>query len=219
MATHFNERYYQNNYRNYDTHSPKHKLNFYNKEIDLFLNPLIEKPKIHDIGCAYGNFLINLDSRFIKFGSDISEFAIECAKKKVLNKNDSISFELIKDSLPFSSINFDVITAFDVLEHMPHLESSMELIYKQLNCNGLFIFVVPVYDGLTGPIVKILDKDPTHLHKWDRNKWINLVSEKFHILEWKGIFRYNLFGKLYIHFPTFLFRNHSPALLVICRKK
>jgi SAM-dependent methyltransferase len=215
----FDQQYYSDNYVDYDSHSPMHKLNFYYKKIDSFLSQSIPDPKIHDIGCAYGNFLFNLDNRFIKFGSDVSEFAILKAREKNLLTNNSINFEIIRNSSPFSEESFDLITAFDVLEHAPSPELIIETIHAQLKNNGTFMFVVPVYDGLSGPIIKKLDKDPTHLHKWNRYSWLNLISKKFHVLEWQGIFRYNFFGLFYVHLPSTLMRNHTPAIIVICRKK
>ena len=216
--TNFDEKYYIENYADYDSHSPIHKLNFYYRKIDFFLNQSTPSPKIHDIGCAYGNFLFNLDNRFIKFGSDVSSFAISKAREKNLSTNNSITFGEITNSSPFSEENFDLVTAFDVLEHIPDPELIIESIHSQLKNHGIFMFVVPVYDGLSGPIIKKLDKDPTHLHKWNRYCWINLISSKFHIIEWEGIFRYNFFGLFYAHFPTTLMRNHTPAIIVVCKK-
>lgn len=214
----FDENYYIENYREYNSHSPKYKLNYYNKIISEFLDPLILNPKIHDFGCAYGNFLFNLDERFSKFGSDISEFAIEKAQEKNALTNQSITFRKITDPHPFSGNEFDLITAFDVLEHIPDLELSILSIYSQLKSGGIFVFVVPVYDGLSGPLIRKLDKDPTHLHKWNRDRWLQLISSKFHVAKWEGIFRYNFFGRFYAHFSTSLIRKHTPAIIVVCKK-
>jgi hypothetical protein len=85
-----------------------------------------------------------------------------------------------------------------------------------LKPNGLFVFVVPVYDGLAGPAIRRLDKDPTHLHKEPRDAWLEWANQHFDSIEWHGLTRY-LFGKFYFHASTTRFRRHTPAILVAAR--
>ena len=113
-----------------------------------------------------------------------------------------------------------VVTAFDTIEHVPDLTAVAAAVRQQLPPKGLFLFVVPVYDGLSGPAIKLLDKDPTHVHKWPRQKWLDWIGgEGFDVREWTGILRYLLPGGYYLHAPTGTFRGHTPAILVAARRR
>jgi hypothetical protein len=76
---------------------------------------------------------------------------------------------------------------------------------------------VPVYDGLSGPIIRRLDHDVTHLQKHGRDFWLRLVSRRFHVVAWQGLVRYLLPGGVYLNWPTTVFRRHTPAIAVVAR--
>lgn len=116
-------------------------------------------------------------------------------------------------------LRFGAVTAFDSLEHMPDVEAAALSIDSQLVPGGSFVFVVPVYDGVSGPLIRRLDGDPTHLHKWPRTQWLDWAARHFEIVSWRGILRYLLPGGYYLHLPTRLFRSHTPAIIVVCRRQ
>ena len=60
---------------------------------------------------------------------------------------------------------FHAIVAFDVIEHVPDLDAIAKFVHSELDAHGVFVFVVPVYDGPLGGLVRRLDKDPTHMQK------------------------------------------------------
>ena len=68
-------------------------------------------------------------------------------------------------------------------------------------------------------IIRRLDRDPTHLHKWPRQRWLDWAARHFSVVEWSGIVRYLLPGGYYLHLVTRLFRRHAPAIIVIARKR
>ena len=80
--------------------------------------------------------------------------------------------------------------------------------------------VVPVYDGVVGKGMKLMDKDPTHVWQISRYKWVDLIKNKFEIIEIVPHFRFPapVFGYLFFELPEFLFR-FSPAIMIIARKK
>lgn len=96
--------------------------------------------KLLDIGCAYGHFLEILKDDFDVCGSDISEHAIEIAKKKVDCPYACADLEL--DGIPFND-KFDIITAISVIEHLKDPRAGLEQIYDHLNPGGLFCFEIP----------------------------------------------------------------------------
>jgi 2-polyprenyl-3-methyl-5-hydroxy-6-metoxy-1,4-benzoquinol methylase len=112
-----------------------------------------------------------------------------------------------------------VVTTFDVIEHVPNPDAVARSAIEQLADGGCFVFVVPVYDGVTGPVIRLLDRDPTHIHKWSRQRWLDWAAAHFSVVEWKGILRYLLPGGYYLHVVTRALRRHTPAIIVVARKR
>ena len=214
MVLKINNNYYENNYVDYEAQNPERKLRFY-REVILRHSPHSNALKVHDIGCAFGLFLGSLPNNWKRSGSDISVDAISEAAVRF----PEVSFYHSEAELMPGKERFDVVTALDVFEHIEDLDNALREVWSRLVDGGMFFFVVPVYDGLSGPIIRRLDKDPTHIHKWKRNEWIELVSRKFEIVEWIGIIRYLLPGGYYLHIKSRALKNHTPAIAVICRKK
>ena len=204
----FEREYYEANYRDYARQNPPRKLQFYRglAERAVAGKP---SPRILDFGCAFGAFLSALDSTWRRFGADVSQYAIERAALAV---PEATFARADIDSIPFSG-------TFDVIEHVPSLELVASVIQSKLSSDGCFIFVVPVYDGPTGPIVRLLDKDETHLHKRSRDFWLAWAAENFTLGEWWGIYRYLVPGLGYLHLPTQAWRRWTPAIAVAARKR
>ncbi len=206
--------YYETYYPNYEAQNPDRKIAFYRHTLEKHWNDSLPK-RVHDIGCAFGRFLSSLSGWEI-YGSDASHHAIESARERMPNGN--FVADAGANGLPFS-VKFGAVTAFDVLEHVPDLDALAGHINRELAPKGIFVFVVPVYDGLSGPLIRKLDKDPTHIHKWARGAWLEWAEKHFEVLEWNGILRYLLPVGGYLHLPTRLFRGHTPAILVAARRK
>lgn len=117
-------------------------------------------------------------------------------------------------------LNFQIIVAFDVLEHIQEIDAIFKDIFIRLGVKGLFVFVCPVYDGPLGFIVRLLDKDSTHIHKKSRFWWLHLAkSTGFNIIEWRGIMRYFLPWRYYLHMRMMgLLKRIAPAIIVVCCK-
>lgn len=102
--------------------------------------------KVHvlDIGARFGTFLsriyghgyhnvtgIDVDVASISRGLDAYPYL-----RKRLHAYDGAS-------LPYKSETFDVITMFDVIEHIPHIAAFMEEVYRVLKRHGAFLFQTP----------------------------------------------------------------------------
>jgi SAM-dependent methyltransferase len=208
------EEYYQQNYRSYDRQNPDYKLDYYRDCVERYRDRRLPK-RIHDIGCGPGHFLRRLPGDWAIHGSDINTFAVDRASAAMPRGRFRLGAGAL-DALfeePFA-----VVTAFDVLEHVPDIEAAGRAIAAQLLAGGVLIFVVPVYDGLSGPIVHALDRDPTHVHKRGRGFWLDWASRHFDLIQWEGLVRYLLPGG-YLHLVTSTFRRHTPAVLVACRAR
>lgn len=210
----FEREYYDANYRNYDRQNPARKLTDYANAIERCSLPG-DKPSILDIGCAFDTFLGSLDHRWDIAGIDYSEYAIGLARKHVPRGR----FETVRDGrIPFPD-RFTAITAWDVIEHIPDLQIVAREVDAHLDENGVFVLVVPVYDGPLGPVVRLLDGDPTHVHRMSRRFWLDWVDRHFQVEEWWGIFRYLLPTGHYVHWPSRWLRRVAPAVVVVARRK
>jgi SAM-dependent methyltransferase len=210
----FERDYFEKTYRNYSRQNPRRKLRFYRSLVEGAVRPG-GTPRILDVGCAFGAFLSELNPEWKRFGIDVSEFATERAAQIL----PSATFARAGiESIPFEG-PFDLITAFDVIEHVPSLEDAGSSVTSKLSRDGCFVFVVPVYDGLTGPLVHLLDRDVTHVHKRSRDFWLRWAAERFVVVEWLGLCRYLLPGGYYVHVVTRAGRRFTPAIAVVARKR
>jgi SAM-dependent methyltransferase len=206
--------YYEVVYRDYHRQNPPRKLRFYRRLVER-VAPVDHPPRILDIGCAFGAFLSTLDPRWERFGIDLSRYATERAAETVPGATFSRAGV---DEIPFPG-PFDVVTAFDVIEHIPSLETVASAVSGKLAPGGHFVFVVPVYDGVTGPLIRALDRDETHVHKRSRDFWLAWARESFTLLDWLGVYRYLLPGLGYAHLPTRLLRRFTPAIVAVARRR
>jgi len=209
----FDRHYYETQYRDYERQNPSRKMHFY-RSLALRAAAGCERPRVLDIGCAFGLFLSRLNKNWELFGVDASEYAIELARKQVPRANLAVSPPGV---FPFPG-PFDVITAFDVLEHIEPLDEIMSWIALNLNPSGGLVFVVPVYDGPTGPVIRLLDRDPTHLHRESRDFWLSLARDHFEPLDWWGVTRYLFPNGFYLHAVTHRWRRFTPAIACLLRR-
>jgi len=111
-----------------------------------------------DIGCAYGIFLKHLPDSFEKYGMDISRFAIQRAKSYLRN----VVVADVEEGIPFRR-EFDVITCFDVLEHLREPKRAMASIRRSLRKQGIAI-IDTMLDTLFYRLTKpVFDRDPSHI--------------------------------------------------------
>jgi len=95
---------------------------------------------ILDVGCASGNFLKVAKKNGFRdvFGVELNSSMREIASHK--------GIEIIGSTLTDAyrtGRTFDVITLWDVFEHLPDPITSLELIFSMLNQNGLLFISIP----------------------------------------------------------------------------
>ncbi|MEE2829090.1 MAG: class I SAM-dependent methyltransferase [Myxococcota bacterium] len=212
----FEERYFSEIYGgSYDLRNPRWKT----RALLAAVRQHCRAGRLMDVGCAYGAFLAEAaaDGGFELWGTDLSEHALAEASRRLDGEAVQLQHGGLFDSggVPGS---FDVVTIFDVIEHIDDLDAAFEQLRVLLRPGGLLAVSVPVYDGPLGPLVDALDKDPTHLHKLSRDRWIELVDAAgFELLEWSGLIRYPILGKVYLHRQTRRLRRIAPAILLLSR--
>jgi len=203
--------YFDGNYRDYDAQNPERKLAFYRA---LLRGACPGGGDVLEIGCAFAPFLRSLGSEWRRCGCDMSVHALASARQR---DPDGRYCAASGEALPYAAA-FDAIASFDVLEHIPDIDAAGAEIDRLLRPGGALVFVVPVYDGPTGPIIRALDKDPTHVHKRARNFWLDWAAQRWTVERWLGIYRYLLPGGYYAHLPTRALRRATPAIAVVARK-
>jgi 2-polyprenyl-3-methyl-5-hydroxy-6-metoxy-1,4-benzoquinol methylase len=181
----------KSNYLNYEKLNPTKLF----KGILYFVRKYnIRGKRLLDVGCAFGFLLKELSSSFDELhGFDISEFAIEKAKK-VVPKAKLKVFNL-NDSLPYPNNNFDCITAVDVLEHAKNFEKNFEKIVKKLRKGGYLIVSTPL-DEWPRKYFSFMDRDETHVSVLKERKLDKIIKknklkivEKRHYLFFPIIYR------------------------------
>lgn len=211
----FDREYFERNYRGYHRHNSPRKLNFYADLVRSHLAARNGAPRILEIGCGFGPFLRALGPDWRKFGVDRSEYAVYQAKAALADAALAVADAT---QVPFRG-PFDAIVSFDVIEHVPDLERAAQSIRGLLADDGVLVFVVPVYDGPLGPIVHLLDKDPTHIHKQSRAFWLDWANRHFQVIEAHGIIRYLLPIGKYLHLHSRIALRFGSAIAVCCRRR
>jgi SAM-dependent methyltransferase len=200
-------------YRDYDRESPPYKLEFYSQAIERSVRN-IDRPRVLDVGCAFGRLLGGLPSYFDRVGTDVSAYALAEARRHVRDVT-FLQAEIPPDGLG----TFDAITAFDVLEQVVDVRRLLDRIASLLTPDGEFMTVIPVYDGPFGWAQRRINADPTRRHRLSRETWLALIGESFHVETWFGIYRFLSPMGLYVHAPTLALRWSAPAIMIRARAK
>jgi SAM-dependent methyltransferase len=135
--------------------------------------------KLLDIGCGNGAF-INILHGYISeltpvlVGFDISKTALNFVKTDKCNGNIS--------DLPFRHQEFDIVTALEVLEHLPIKEFERAILEIQRVCKNRIIITVPNNDDLqtslaTCPECFCKFSPCFHIRSFNDIKLLNLFTE------------------------------------------
>lgn len=109
--------------------SLKRKINLINR-----LQPA--KGKLLDIGAGTGGFLVTAQKNgWFVLGIEPNKKAIKIAEEKKI--------EILTDLTKLEENQFDVITLWHVLEHLPNLTYHLEIFHKLLKPNGVLVIAVP----------------------------------------------------------------------------
>lgn len=98
-----------------------------------------------DVGCGIGYGSNNLLRKGAKVvvGGDISPDATTTANEKYSSSNNLHFVRLNGTQLPFKTDSFDLIVAFEVIEHIPAYESFLGEVVRCLKPDGLFLCSTP----------------------------------------------------------------------------
>jgi SAM-dependent methyltransferase len=156
-----------------------------------------------DVGCGEGYFLQYAERYFKTYGIDISEYGIREARQRAIKSKLYVGGVA---PLYYDDKSFDIVTCFDVLEHLKNPEAALQECKRVLNRGGLFIIRVPNTSSLGSSWKKeewFGYKDKTHVWLLPNNEWLSLLRKNnFQILE---VFYDGLWDTPYIKIiPKFL---------------
>lgn len=163
-----------------------------------------------DIGCGYGWLLDYFDSAQRVCGSDISEHAIEVAKKRSPNREFKVAD--IQNGVAFED-KFDLVLAINVIEHLPNPEAGIKGICEALKPGGITLVHLPTINNALNKweYKHLYDSDPTHIYR-------PKGSEIRRMFEENGLV--TLRDSFLPHFPAALTRliPIHPAYLAVFKK-
>ncbi len=130
-----------------------------------------------DIGCGQGWWLRDASRYYKTSGADVSHFALGKAGKNV----PSADLRLITSAaaLPFETGIADVLTCWDVIEHVLVPETYFAEFFRILKSDGILVFSTPNPNCISAK-VKPEDwhgaRDATHISMKPANAWIEMVQ-------------------------------------------
>jgi SAM-dependent methyltransferase len=151
----------------------------------LYSVPKNLNQKILDIGCGTGRNLVLLSQFGNPFGIDIAPEAINFCQKRHLK-----NVYLVKnDRYPFPDKFFDLVTCFDVLEHVKDERTILSEINRVLKVDGHLIILVPAAPILWGR----LDTDSHHYRRYTKINLAEMLEENGFAIKKISYYNYLLF--------------------------
>lgn len=137
----------------------------------------VEKGRLLDVGCATGDFLQEFQklSGWDVMGLEVVSEAAASARAKGL----TIVEEHLQNTL-FPGGSFDVITLWDVLEHLPSPASTLQICYDLLKPGGMLVLKCPDPAGKEASFFKeswIGFEAPQHLFGFPRTVLLSKLRE------------------------------------------
>lgn len=160
------------------------------------------QPKLLDIGCAFGFFLKFIENDFDVYGVDISEYAAELARVILSSGNNRIKVTDIETGVPFDE-RFDIITAFDVVEHFDDPIKAFRNFYEALKPGGFFYMELPFKQTL-------IHNDISHCYR-PVQEWIDLLTQTGFRLS--SVQTYYTIGLRMIMIPSRRFANYCSVVV------
>jgi len=114
-----------------------------------FIKTITNKKKLLDLGSGTGDFLkVAKDMGYKASGNDISDHAVKQLKMNGIKTYPGI---ISNKTLPKKS--FEIITAWDVIEHLPNIQNAVKAISDALVPGGYFILTTPNTNSIDAKIL------------------------------------------------------------------
>ncbi|MBX9830396.1 class I SAM-dependent methyltransferase [Candidatus Babeliales bacterium] len=149
---------------------------FWFKAKPQFIRTLLEKipqklsQTILDIGAGTGEDVATLARFGNIYAVDIDQQALDMIPDSlVVEKKQADAC-----ALPYENATFDVVVAFDVLEHVEHDQKMVDEIFRVLKPGGYFVFTVPAYNML----FSAHDRELLHFRRYTKSS-VHKLFRKF----------------------------------------
>jgi len=170
--------------------------------------------RVLDIGCAYGYLLKRFEKNFDLYGLDVSEYAIEKARKKIPGAN--LLVRDIEKKLPYPDNYFDIILMIDILEHI-RKEKHFEILAEVRRClkgGGVLYVSTPNKNIIRKTFFKIPDKMEHHIALLTNEELLKLLVKN-------GLTTVNKYTfSSFFYLPAVKFKNDwGVQTVAVCQKQ
>ncbi len=135
-----------------------------------------------DMGCGNGSFIeFASQNGFNVTGIDLDYNSLKVAERRSFKgKMNVYRAHLVEFHKNNPEAKFDVITAFEVVEHLDNTKEVLELIHSMLKPGGLFIGSLPNMERKYFVTVNMVyERPPYHLTYWTTKTWKFAVEKNF----------------------------------------
>jgi len=173
--------------------------------------------KALDVGCAYGYVSKVLETLgYETYSVDLSRWGVRQARA---NSNGHFLVCDAQTKFPFKAVTFDLITCFDVLEHLQFPEKAIQNMLEI--CNDVLVCTTP-NKAVEKPLRKIMrDFDETHINVKLPFEWETCIKEKLDYQLLKIETFYDVTAKLanrLLFFKSFKVPNFGLTVRILVRK-
>jgi len=138
--------------------------------IDILLGSLkIHNCKILNVGCGTGEDMSVLNKYGKVYITDTNKKTLDAIPRRLYVEKKLCS----ADDIDFPSGIFDIVVAFDVLEHIRNDRNAINEIRRVLSNRGYFVFTVPAFQSL----YSAQDKAVSHYRRYSRSMLLELLSD------------------------------------------
>lgn len=154
----YNKKLFNSFYKNRKTVLPSKTWPTYE-----LIKPILEGKRVLEIGCG----IYPRSGKFAHY-MDISEISVE-----LLKNNNYKAFTGTMEKIPVKKESYEIITAFEVLEHTSDDIKSLKQVHKALVKDGIFIFSVPINEHLWTK----LDEFGGHQYRYDYSQLLKKLED------------------------------------------
>jgi 2-polyprenyl-3-methyl-5-hydroxy-6-metoxy-1,4-benzoquinol methylase len=157
-----------------------------------------EPKSLLDVGCGEGVLVHNWAQRLGEarvVGIDLEEPSIQAGWER--RRAPNLEYKVMRaENLPFAGEEFDVVTAIEVLEHVPAPEHTLS---EMARCGRRYLLVSvprePLWRMLNlarGAYWSDLGNTPGHLNHWSKRSFVELLSRYGEVVQVRSPFPWTM---------------------------